>query len=94
MTLLIAARQRFIWWPFHPLGFVASMGWVMNYMWSTVFLAWLFKVLILKYGGARMYRKAQPLFLGMILGQLVVGGLWLVIDGFTGMMGNRMQLYK
>ncbi|NKB69116.1 MAG: hypothetical protein GKR89_18765 [Candidatus Latescibacteria bacterium] len=93
MGLLIAARQRFLWWPFQPLGFVVSMGWVMNTIWFSVFLAWLCKVLLLRYGGPRLYAKTVPFFLGLALGQIVVGGLWLFIDGFTGTVGNRIRVY-
>ena len=53
-------------------------------------MAWLCKVLVLKYGGARWYRRTKPFFLGMILGQYASGGMWIVIDGFTGMQGNYL----
>ena len=88
MILLLLARHHFIWWPFHPIGFVVSMGWVMNHMWFSIFLAWLIKGVILKYGGASLYQKLKPFFLGLILGQFVTGGMWLLIDHFTGMTGN------
>ena len=32
--------------------------------------------------------KTRPFFISMLLGQIVVGGLFLVIDHFTGMTGN------
>ena len=90
---LMVARHKFIWWPFHPLGFAVSMGWAMVNIWFSVFLAWMIKVLVLKYGGPALYQKTRPFFLGIVLGQFVVGGLWLIIDGFTGMVGNRVPVY-
>ena len=39
------------------------------------------------------YRSTRWFFLGMILGQFVVSGFWLVIDGFTGMTGNTIRMY-
>ena len=93
MSLLLIARHQLLWWPFHPLGFLVSHGRVMDGIWSTIFLAWLFKVLILKYGGVGLYRRTQPFFLGLALGHIAIGGIWLVIDGFTGMEGNRIPLY-
>ena len=93
MGLLLIARHQLLWWPFHPLGFLVSHGRVMDGIWSTIFLAWLFKVLILKYGGVGLYRRTQPFFLGLALGHIAIGGIWLVIDGFTGMEGNRIPLY-
>ena len=94
MSFLVIMRQNFLWWPFHPLGFVVSHGSVMNGIWFTIFLAWMIKAVILKYGGVTYYRKIQPFFLGLALGHIVVGGVWLVIDGFTGMVGNRIHLYS
>ena len=93
MTLLSIARLKFIRWPLHPLGFVVSHGRVMDGIWFTIFVAWLIKALVLRYGGSGSYRKVCPIFLGMVLGQITVGGVWLVIDGFTGAVGNRIPLY-
>ena len=93
MGLLLVARQQFLWWPFHPLGFLVSHGRVMDGIWFTIFLAWIVKVVVLKYGGVSLYRRTQPFFLGLALGHIVIGGVWLVIDGFTGMVGNRIPLY-
>ena len=90
---LMVARHRFSWWPLHPLGFPVSMGWVMNQIWFSIFLAWLVKVTVLKYGGPRFYRSTRPFFLGVVLGQFVVGGVWLVIDGLTGTVGNQIRVY-
>ena len=93
MTLLMMARHRFIWWPLHPLGFVVSPGWAMDSVWFSVFLAWIIKVVVLKYGGPTVYAKTRPFFLGIVLGQFVVGGMWLVIDSFTGTVGNSVPVY-
>jgi hypothetical protein len=61
-----------------------------NHISFSVFLAWLVKTLILKYGGPSFYRLARPFFLGLIAGQFAVSGMWLVIDYFTGMTGNSI----
>ena len=90
---LMAARHYFIWWPFHPLGFAVSTGWVMNSIWFSIFLAWLIKIIALKYGGPRTYALTRPFFIGVVIGQFVAAGLWLVIDGFTGMVGNSVPVY-
>ena len=48
-------------------------------------------MLILKYGGSRLYAHMRPMFLGLILGELVVGGLWVIIDSQTGMQNNHIE---
>lgn len=93
MALLMVAQHRLLWWPLHPIGFLVSSGWAMNNVWFSVFLAWLIKAIVLKYGGPKLYRQTRPFFLGVILGQFVSGGIWLIIDAFTGMTGNVIPVY-
>ena len=92
MTGLLLFQRRFLWWPLHPLGFVASMDRVMDTAWFPVFVAWLTKIVLLKYGGLKAYRSLIPLFYGLILGQFVAGGVWLIVDYFTGMRGNQITM--
>jgi hypothetical protein len=56
----------------------------------SIFIAWMIKSAVLRYGGPRWYRKTLPFFLGMILGQYISGGMWIIIDGFTGMTDNYL----
>ena len=88
MLGLMFARYRFLWWPFHPLGFPISC--VFGSMWFSVFLAWIVKSVVLKYGGPRLYRSTRPFFVGLILGEFVTAGIWIVIDYFAGMTGNYL----
>ena len=64
------------WWPLHPLAFAVTSSWEINLVWGPLFLAWLFKSLILRYGGRGGFHKALPFFIGLMLGQFVVGSLW------------------
>ena len=61
---------------------------LMNKVWFSIFLVWLVKLAVMKYGGPALYRRTRPLFLGLIMGQFVVAGVWLIIDNFTGMTDN------
>jgi energy-converting hydrogenase Eha subunit A len=80
LTLMLSAlRMRFIWWKLHPVGYPLSTSWTMNMIWFSVILSWGIKAIILKYGGIKVYRKALPFFLGLILGEFIVGGLWNII---------------
>ena len=93
MAALTLARHHLLWWPLHPIGYVVSGTWILNSIWFNIFLAWLVKAIVLKYTGPNGYRATRWFFLGMILGQFVVGGMWLVIDAFTGMRGNTIRMY-
>ena len=88
MVLLMAAQHRFAWWPFHPLGFPVSC--VFGIMWFSVFVAWIIKSLVLRIAGLGLFNRLKPFFLGLILGEGVVAGMWVVIDYFTGMRGNKL----
>ena len=88
--LLTAANARFLWWPIHPVAFPMGGFWTTHHLMPSIFVAWLVKVVVLRYGGVVLYRKTRPFFLGLILGHYVAGGLWIVIDGFTGMTANYL----
>jgi len=63
-------------WPVHPIGLLmvdTYYGWI---CWWSVFAGWLAKVLILRYGGARLYRAAKTFFLGLIIGEVFAGAFW------------------
>lgn len=72
---LTAMRGQFLWWPFHPVGLAVSSSWAMGYMWFSLMLAWSLKYAILRGSGLSGYRKALPFFLGLILGEFIVGSL-------------------
>lgn len=74
--LLQFLRMKLPWWPLHPLAFAVTSSWEINLVWGPLFLAWLFKSLILRYGGRGGFHKALPFFIGLMLGQFVVGSLW------------------
>ena len=88
MALLVLARHTLLWWPLHPIGYPIGAVWLMDQLWFSIFLAWLIKLLAMKYGGPGLFRRARPFFLGLILGQFSIAGIWLIIDFFTGMTDN------
>ena len=81
MTL---ARSHFLWFPLHPIGLLMALSYPMNTLWFSIFLGWLVKVLITRFGGPDTYRKTTPAFLGLALGDVAMMLLWLAIDGWQG----------
>ena len=88
MLLLMLARWHYLWWPLHPIGYPIGPTVIMDHLWFDMFLAWLIKVTVLRYGGVALYRRTRPFFMGMIAGHIVPGGIYLFCDHFTGMVGN------
>lgn len=82
---LAAMRSRFLWWSLHPLGYAVANSWGgIADIWTCVVIGSVVKWTLLRYGGLGMYRKALPFFLGLIVGDFVVGGLWLLIGLLGG----------
>ena len=81
MALLTFMRYRFPWWPLHPIGMpVGICSYPMTIIVFSIFLSWLAKWVIMRSGGISLYRKAQPFFIGIILGYFTGIGLSFVID--------------
>jgi len=77
--LLMFLRVNFIWWPFHPVGFAISGSWSMNCLWLPIFIAWLAKLIMLRYGGFKVFQAAIPVALGLVLGEFIIGSLWCIL---------------
>jgi hypothetical protein len=84
--LLTTLRTRLAGFPLHPLGYALSGSWTMMVFWFPCLIAWLSKVLILRYGGMKLYARARPFFLGMVLGEFTTAILFTLpalYDRFT-----------
>ena len=76
----------------HYIGFALADAWVMGWAWWGIFVGWLLKLFILRLGGHAWYRRLRPLFLGMILGQLMCGAFWMGVDLIAGEQGNYVYI--
>ncbi len=83
-AIFILLRMRLPWWPLHPVALPLSTVWYMDWFGFSVFLAWGIKAVVLRIGGADLYRRARPFFIGMILGEVMCSGGWSVVSAFTG----------
>ena len=80
VLFLTFMRGRFFWWPFHPVGYALANAWGSMYLfWSGMLAAWVVKFIIIRYGGIKFYRRALPFFIGILLGDFVIGSLWSII---------------
>lgn len=73
---LFFLRLRFWGFPLHPIGYAVSSSWSIHLVWLPAAIAWALKGIVMRYGGLRAYRQFLPFFLGLILGDCVVGALW------------------
>ena len=90
MWLFLFMRQHFLWWPFHPIGIVIAPVWLIDNLWFSIFIVWLLKSIIMRYGGVQVYDKVKYFFLGLPLGIYTCAGIWFIVDLFTGKTGNEV----
>jgi len=71
---------RFPAWPIHPIGFTVAGVFPVQALFMSTFAAWGVKLVILKLGGIPAYRRAVPLFLGLLVGSVIGTLLSIITD--------------
>jgi hypothetical protein len=86
MTLfLFKMTTSYVWWPFHPMGFLLAMMHPTQYfMTLNAFLAWICKFIVMRYFGASGYKRAIPFFLGIAVGAQVIMVLNVLLQAIAG----------
>jgi hypothetical protein len=88
VILLAHARSLWFGFPLHPVGYLFASSFALEWgMWNIVFVTWLIKALVVRYGGLHLYRRTIPFFLGMALGDCVTQFAWGVGLSLTGVRG-------
>ena len=82
MLVLVICYHRFYWWPIHPIGYIAAG--ITRGRWLSVFIGWLIKRTVLKYGGGEGFKGFIGFFIGLFVGQYVISFTWYVIGVFAG----------
>ena len=79
------ARMRFFWWPFHPAGYILGISsGTIDVYWFALLICSVIKWGLLKYGGIKSYNKAIPFFMGLVLGDFVIGCYWGIMSIVVG----------
>jgi len=80
MGFLSMMTKRFVWWPFHPIGFAISsldVAWV---FFLPFLITWVIKSLTFRWGGRALYDRLTPFFIGLFLGEVFIS----VVSGVIG----------
>jgi hypothetical protein len=75
---------RFLWWPLHPLGFALAGSYSMATMWCPMLIAWTAKMTLLRFGGQSWYVRALPFFMGLLMGDYLLGCAWPILGWALG----------
>jgi len=83
MGILVICFHRFYWWPLHPIGYLMVYSSAMKILWLSFFIGWIFNTLCMRYGGVILFKKMRYFFVGLIMGDFLMGGTWAIIGFFT-----------
>jgi len=78
-VFMLMMRVRFLWWSLHPVGYAISGRWDTGRIFFPLVIASIAKWAALRFSGLRGYRRSMPFFLGLIIGDFVMGSIWATI---------------
>lgn len=83
MVALVLCYHRFYWWPLHPIGYLMAYSSAMRVLWFSFFVGWLANALCMRYGGVVLFKKIRFFFIGLIIGDFLMGGSWALVGLFS-----------
>lgn len=83
MLALVTCYHRLYWWPIHPIGYLTAYSSAMRILWVSFFIGWACNALCMRYGGIVLFKRLQYFFIGLIIGDFLMGGGWAVVGLFT-----------
>jgi hypothetical protein len=92
--VLEIASLRWTSWPLLPVGYVVSYGAFIGNAWFSIFIGWVAKVMIVRFGGARLFQEFRPLFIGIIFGEALAAGFWLLVNAIVVLNGGSYLQIK
>jgi len=92
MGLLIFCYYKVPGWPLHPLGYLVAYSAGMKILWFSFFIGWLCNHLVLHYGGTSLFNRVRFLFIGLVLGDFLMGGVFAVVGLFNDQSYNVFPL--
>ncbi len=81
---LMLLKLRLPWWPIHPAAFPLTLNYVMEEQAVTLFIVWSIKLALLRYGGLKAHRTAQPFFIGLVVGTASLSTIHSVVRRLLG----------
>ena len=85
---LALMRSRYYWFSLHPMALAFQNSTGLTIYWFSLFLVWIVKTSVLRYGGVQAFRTGKPFFYGMGIGYVlavvlsgVVDVIWFPVEG-------------
>ncbi len=77
--VMMMGRALFTFWPFHPVGLLLMNSWPLQVFWVSILVGWAMKATLMRYGGAILFSRARAFFIGLVVGEILSGGMWMFI---------------
>lgn len=81
----------FAWWPLHPVGYLLWQSVPIAHAWFSLFVGWLIKQLLVRFGGSALFKASLPFFIGLIVGEVMAAGFWLLASSGLALAGFDYQ---
>ncbi len=85
---------RFASWPLLPVGYLLCTYFYITSAAFSLFLGWLAKTLILRFGGATLFNNMKPVFIGLIFGEALSMGIWLLVTTILAANGMEFKVVR
>jgi hypothetical protein len=92
--LLAFLQLRYTWWPLHPIGPLMLFAFAIRRLWFSILVGWMAKVLIVKFGGARLFTSAKPFFIGIIVGEVLAASLFALSALVLNLLGVPYEVVR
>jgi len=79
-------------WPLHPVGLLLAHTGYMATVGVSVLIGWVVRGVIVLLGGARLYRRLRPVFIGLIIGHILAGAFWFSTAAFLALLGRQYEI--
>lgn len=93
VAVLALIRGVVLGFPLHPIGYALAVSYAMEYWWAPFLATWLAKLLIVRYGGLKLYRQIMPFFIGLVIGDYVTAIFWGLVASALGIKGISPYLF-
>lgn len=78
VAISMMLRRTLFWFP-HPIGYILLINPQMSWLWFNLFIGWICKKTVVKYGGKSTFDKVRGIFIGLIFGELLAIFFWNVM---------------
>ena len=92
--LLTLGNLRFAGWPLSPVGFLLATSWGMKVTWFSLLLGLIIKLVLVRLAGSRIVQRATPLFIGLVVGEVVATAFWMIVALVLARLGIEFHVVQ